>query len=150
MPQLNGIKLIKLPVRDLRASVRWYRRVLGAVPILEFADVEDGVVRGVALDLPGVPGGLALREAPEHAAGVSGFNLAVWSVSGERDIDDWMARLDELGVEHSPKIAATIGWMVIFTDPDGIEHHLYTDKPHGIDRSDEPRAGRPTSPQAWD
>ena len=33
--------------------------------------------------------------------------------------------------------------MLIFHDPDGIEHHPYTEAPHGIDKSDEPRAGRP-------
>ncbi|GAB98277.1 hypothetical protein BJY21_002312 [Kineosphaera limosa] len=60
-----------------------------------------------------------------------------------------MERLDSLGVEHSPKIAATIGWMRLFSDPDGIEHHLYTSEPHGIDRSNEPRAGRQARVEEW-
>ena len=149
MARITGIKLIKLPVSNLRASARWYHQVFGATPILEFADAEDGVVRGLAFDLPGMKDGLALREAPDHVAGVSGFNLAVWSVPAEADIDEWMTRLDELGVEHSPKIAATVGWMLIFNDPDGIEHHLYTTEPHGIDRADEPRAGRPARVEDW-
>ncbi|GAB97599.1 catechol 2,3-dioxygenase-like lactoylglutathione lyase family enzyme [Kineosphaera limosa] len=149
MTGITGIKLIKLPVRDLRASARWYHRVFGATPVLEFADIEDGVVRGLAMDLPGLPDGLALRESPGHAAGVSGFNLAVWSVTGEADIDAWMQRLDQLGVDHSPKILATTGWLLLFSDPDGIEHHVYTSEPHGIDRSDEPRAGRPARVAEW-
>lgn len=150
MPQLTGVKVIKLPVRDLRESVRWYRRVFGAEPFLEFPDIEDGVVRGLAMNLPGMDGGLALREAPRHAAGVAGFNLAVWGVAGEADIEEWMAHLDGLGVAHSPKIEATLGWMLSFKDPDGIEHHLYTEQPHGLDTSDEPRAGRPARPADWD
>lgn len=150
MPSHEGVKLIKLPVSDLRASVRWYRRVFGAEPVLEFPDIEDGVVRGVAMEMPGDGGGIALREAPGHAAGVRGFNLAVWSVRGEADIDEWAEHLDGLGVPHSPKIEATQGWMLIFADPDGIEHHLYTLERHGLDMSHEPRAGRPVTPGAWD
>ena len=65
MVTVTGIKLIKLPVRDLRASARWYHQVFGATPVLEFADLEDGVVRGLAFDVPGAPDGLALREAPQ-------------------------------------------------------------------------------------
>lgn len=150
MPALTGLKLVKLPVSNLRESMRWYRQVFGAEPVLEFADVEDGVVRGLACTIPGIGGALALREAPSHVPGVSGFNIAVWSVDGEADIDAWARHLDELSIAHSPKIAATRGWLLVFSDPDGIEHHLYTDQPHGIDRSDEPRAGRVPAPGAWD
>lgn len=150
MPTLSSLSIVKLPVSNLRDSMRWYRRVFGAQPILEFPDIEDGVVRGLACEIPGTRGGLALREDAQHAAGFRGFNVAVWSVPGEADIDAWLTHLDELGVEHSPKIEATVGWMLIFHDPDGIEHHLYTEAPHGIDNSDEPRAGRPVTQGAWD
>lgn len=128
---------------------RWYHQVFGATPVLEFADLEDGVVRGLAFDVPGAPDGLALREAPDQAVGVSGFDLAVWSVADEADIEAWTEHLDALGIPHSPKIVATVGWMLVFSDPDGIEHHLYTTAEHGIDRSDEPRAGRPARVEEW-
>lgn len=150
MPTHSGVKLIKLPATDLRASVRWYRKVFGAVPVMEFPDVEDGMIRGVAMNLPESGGGIALREDPQHAAGISGFNVAVWGVAGEADIDEWMAHLDRLSIDHSPKIPATLGWLLIFHDPDGIEHHLYSEERHGQDMSNEPRAGRPTTPEAWD
>lgn len=150
MPTLAGVKVLKLPTTELRESVRWYRRVFGAEPVLEFPDIEDGVIRGVALELPDADCGIALREAPEQAAGVRGFNLAVWSVEGLSDIEAWAAHLDKLGIPHSPTITATQGWMLIFSDPDGIEHHLYTRERHGLDMGHEPRAGRTPAPGAWD
>jgi hypothetical protein len=54
-----------------------------------------------------------------------------------------------LGIAHSPQIEASIGWLVVFNGPDGIEHHLYTLTTHGADRcdrsdrSDRPGLGRP-------
>lgn len=55
----------------------------------------------------------------------------------------WIERLDEIGIEHSPVIDATRGWIVVFHDPDGLELHLYTEEMHHIDQSSRPGYGRP-------
>lgn len=131
-PTVDGVKVVKLPSADLARAVRWYVEVFGAEPELEFAD-DDGVVRGVSFLLPGSPAGLALRHDPAATAGFSGFNPVSWAVADRPDIERWMDHLDAVGVEHSPVIEATVGWLLIFRDPDGIEHHLYTTATHGID-----------------
>ncbi len=51
-------------------------------------------------------------------------------------------RAAELGVPHSPVIDATIGWLLVFHDPDGTELHLYSMERHGLDPSGRPHTGR--------
>ena len=46
------------------------------------------------------------------------------------DVEAWVEHLDELGVRHSPVIEATIGWILRFHDPDGLELGLYTAAAH--------------------
>lgn len=125
------------------AEPRWYERVLGLTVELEFPD-PDGVVRGISGHLPGAGATwFALRESPDHAAGVRGFNLVNLAVSDREALEGWSRRLDELGLDHSPIIDATIGWIVVLDDPDGIEIHLYTEQRHVIDQSARPGYGRP-------
>ena len=50
--------------------------------------------------------------------------------------------LDEQDVKHSPVIDATVGWMIVLHDPDGIELHIYGQQPHVIDQSGRPGYGR--------
>ena len=102
---------------------------------LEFPD-DDGVVRGLAGHLDGVPDTwLALREAPEVASALDGWNLVNWAVADRDGVEAWIQRLDELGIDHSPLIDATVGWMVVLNDPDGHELHLYSRQVHGIDQA---------------
>lgn len=135
VPQLCGVRAVKLPVRSIAASVAWYDRVFGYVVELEFPD-DDGVVRGVAGHLEGVPGTwLAMREAPEVARAAAGWNFVNWAVEDRIQVEAWMARLDELGIDHSPLIDATVGWMLVCNDPDGHELHLYAEQAHGLDQA---------------
>lgn len=41
-------------------------------------------------------------------------------------IEAWVAHLDALGIDHSPIIEASLGWLLVFDDPDGLQLHLYT------------------------
>jgi catechol 2,3-dioxygenase-like lactoylglutathione lyase family enzyme len=126
-PPLSGIHHVKLPVTDLPRSRDWYVRVLGLAVDREFRDEEGGPVKGVGGTVPGLDGtGFALREAPEPARGVSGFDPLALGVADRAAIDGWVAHLDALGIEHSPVIHATIGWLVALHDPDGIELRLYS------------------------
>lgn len=141
--ELQGLYAVKLPVRDLAESREWYERVLGFTVELEFPDA-DGVVRGVSGHLAGIGATwLALRESPAHAAGVAGFNLVNFAVVDRPALEEWAARLDTLGIRHSQVIEASIGWIVVLDDPNGIELHLYTQTRHGIDQSARPGYGRP-------
>jgi predicted enzyme related to lactoylglutathione lyase len=139
MPELVRLRGVKLPVTDVSRSVDFYRRVFGFAPWLEFPD-DAGVLRGVAGDLPGCEGGLALRETPD-AHSQPGLELLL-GVADKRAIEEWALHLDALGVAHSPVIDATVGWLLVLHDPDGHEIHLYSEVRHGIDQSGRSGYGR--------
>jgi catechol 2,3-dioxygenase-like lactoylglutathione lyase family enzyme len=121
--KIEGFHHVKFPVRDLGRSREWYERVLGLRVEREFAD-DDGVVRGVGGDVDGVP--VALRVHETAAAGLAGFDPVCFAIADRAAAEAWIARLDELGVEHPPMIEATTGWMVRVADPDGTEIRLYS------------------------
>lgn len=123
---LVGIHHIKLPVTNLARSQPWYERVLGFVPEIEFPD-EQGISRGVAGQLPGLGEcGFALRENPEAAAGIAGYDPVAFAIADEAAANAWTERLDELGVEHSPIITTPVGYLMSFHDPDGTELRFYS------------------------
>ncbi|SFR29432.1 Glyoxalase/Bleomycin resistance protein/Dioxygenase superfamily protein [Lentzea waywayandensis] len=141
MAQLRGIRGVKIPVTDLGRSIDWYGRVFGFVVEWEFEDA-DGVVRGVAGPVSDGAAGLSLRLNPEKARALAGFDPVNWAVETRKDLGEWIEHLDALGVGHSPEIEASIGWLLVFTDPDGLEIHVYTDESHGVDHGDLPGYGR--------
>ncbi|GAB4002722.1 VOC family protein [Glycomyces albus] len=141
-PNLAGVHHIKVPVTDLPTSVEWYQRVFGLRLVWEFPD-ENGVIRGTGGTVPGLGGTmLALRENPKAAEGCKDFDPFGIAVEGPDDLRAWMAHLDELGIEHSPLIEASLGWLLVFNDPDGLEIHMYTWAEHGKDHSHRPGYGR--------
>jgi catechol 2,3-dioxygenase-like lactoylglutathione lyase family enzyme len=141
---IRGIFNVKIPVTDVARSRAWYEEVFGFEVELEFPD-EDGVVRGVAGHLPGAPDThLSLRENPTAARGVAGADLLGLSIDDRDAAEAWAVKLDGLGIDHSPIIDATIGWLLVFHDPDGIELHLYSQERHGIDQTGRPGYGRRT------
>ena len=148
VPPLVGVHHVKFPVSDLKVSTAWYERVLGFRVEIEFAD-QDGTVRGVAGSAPGLGAvGLALRENPEVAKGISGYDPVSFGIADRAAAEAWVAWLDELGIDHSPVIDATIGWIVNFHDPDGTNIRLYSFAAHGIDHGGRPGYGQPVRIQA--
>lgn len=145
MAALAGIHHVKFPVTDLPRSVEWYSRVFGLEVQLEFRDDDDGPVMGVVFE-PSAGVWVALRHNPEAARGIAGFDPVALGVADRAELESWAAHLDALGVEHSPIIEASIGWLLVFHDPDGIEHHLYTMAGHGIDHTGKTGYGQPTDP----
>jgi catechol 2,3-dioxygenase-like lactoylglutathione lyase family enzyme len=140
MVKLSGLKGVKLPVADVEHSLRWYERVFGARAFMEFPD-EQGVVRGVAVHLPGCGEAiLALRHNPD-ARPMAGLEV-IYSVPDRDALVRWLGHLDACGVVHSPVIDATVGWLVVLHDQDGHEIHLYTEQRHETDQSGRPGYGR--------
>ena len=139
-PEIVGIHHVKFPVSDLDTSRRWYEQVFGTRVELEFHDDADGPVRGVAFEpVGGVV--ITLREHPAGAGALAGFDPVSFAIADRGAAAQWIEHLDVLGVEHSPVIDATIGWLVVFHDPDGVELHLYTVERHGIDHGARPGFG---------
>ncbi len=119
-----GVHHVKFPVREIGRSRDWYERVFALEVVHEFR--EDGVVRGVAYRIPGSQVSLALREAPEEALGLEGFDPVAFLVEDRAALVAWGHRLDTLGIQHSPITDGTVGWIIEFKDPDGLNIRLYT------------------------
>ena len=127
-----GLHHVKIPVSDMVRSREFYERVLELEPLSEFRDDHDGVVRGVIYRAKGDLM-ISLREQPVAAAGLRGYDPFAMMLRGRADIDHWADRLDALGVEHEPIVEASIGFMLRFEDPDGIEVRFYTLDAEGRD-----------------
>jgi catechol 2,3-dioxygenase-like lactoylglutathione lyase family enzyme len=141
-PQLAGIHHVKIPVTDLARSRAWYEQVFGLRVTIEFPDA-DGVVRGLGGEVPGLGDTLlTLRVNPPAAEGCAGFDPVSFGVRDRDHIEEWVTHLDSHGVRHSTVIDASVGWLLVFDDPDGLQLHLYSWSAHGIDQSDRPGYGR--------
>ncbi|HLL66960.1 MAG TPA: VOC family protein [Micromonosporaceae bacterium] len=143
-----GIHHVKFPVTDLERSLRWHEAVFGLQITHEWPD-ENGKIRGVAGFMPGpAKVQVALRENSGIAKGIAGFDPVSFALLDRPAIEAWAEHLDRLGIEHSPVITASIGYLLIFHDPDGTAIHLYTLEPHNIDQSGRPERGRPVGSTA--
>ena len=135
-PSHDGIHHIKLPVTDLERSTEWYTTVLGARRLIQLDHRRpDGTLFAVILDVPGIAGRVELRLDPATAKSLSGYDFLTLTVANKSTMDSWVARLDSLGVRHSPLIVALVGWLLVVPDPDNLRLRFYTTEPHGLDTS---------------
>jgi catechol 2,3-dioxygenase-like lactoylglutathione lyase family enzyme len=139
--EIMGVHHVKIPVSDLVRSRAWYERVFELEPLTEFRDDHDGVVRGVSYHAKGELT-MALREHPDAAKGIAGFDFFAIMLLGRPDIEAWSRRLDDLGVSHSEIIEVAIGFIMMFEDPDGIQLRFYTLNEQGADPEGRVRATR--------
>lgn len=138
-----GVHHVKVPVTDLGLSRAWYETILPLTAHLEFKD-EEGALRGVVYQpLGGLT--LCLREDPDLARALSGFDPFAILVQSEAELRAFAERLDSAGVGHGPIVTATLGWLLSVPDPDGLSLRFYTadrhreaitGPGHGIDVSD--------------
>jgi catechol 2,3-dioxygenase-like lactoylglutathione lyase family enzyme len=123
-PAVRGIHHVKIPVSDLEISRVFYERLFNLTVLMEFRDA-DGVIRGVAYrPLDGVS--YALREDPERAKALAGYDPVAFAVDDDAAVDDWVAHLNSLGISNSGALPGTAGSVVGFDDPDGIKVVLYS------------------------
>ncbi len=139
-PALNGMKLVKLPVADVRTSLDWWRRVYDARQTMEFKN-DDGSYHCIYLEVPGLDFEITLEPNTETGANLRGFNLLVFSVPTLADLEAWLTHLERLGIAHTGVFFGTTGWATRFSDADGIEHQLYTQQTHGRDLDGLPGRG---------
>ena len=124
---ISGVHHIKLPVSDVGRSRAWYERVLGFELLMEF--VEDGELRGVALQRAGAPFSIALRLDPARAQALAGFDAVALLVPTREQVRGWEAALDRLEEPHGGVVTGHGGGAVLvgLHDPDGTEVRLYAD-----------------------
>ena len=124
---IQGIHHVKVPVTYLATSRQFYEALFRLTVLLEFPD-SDGVVRGVAYQPVGGVS-LALREDPDRAVALAGYDLIAFAVEPATGIEAWVAELDSRGIEHSDPAPGAVGTVVGFDDPDHLKIVLYAGAP---------------------
>jgi catechol-2,3-dioxygenase len=118
-----------LSVRDLDASLAWYRDVLGLEEI--FRD-ESGERRMAVTRFPGMRDTLGMVEHPGDGAGFDPHNLGLdhlaFKVTSGEELQAWVARLDTHGVDNSGVIDTPFGGMLHFKDVDGIALAIFWER----------------------
>ncbi|MCV7261240.1 VOC family protein [Mycobacterium shimoidei] len=119
-PALNHVAVT---VRDLDVSGPWYRRLFGTDPVLdEHTDagfrhlvwmLEGGTVFGIHQHGRGAPDETfsEFRVGLDHV----GFGCA-----DRAELQEWVQRLERLGIDHGGIVDARYGSGLSFRDPDGI------------------------------
>ena len=120
MPEFPTITHVALTVTDLARSVPWYEQLLGAKPVL---DEDTGPFRHVVWAVGSTLVGL--HEFPDGKAGAFderrvGLDHVAFACANRGQLEQWEARLDELGLEHGGIVDAHYGSGLSFRDPDNI------------------------------
>lgn len=127
MHELLGFHHVAVTIRDLDASVAWYREVLGFEELFS-EDAPDR--RACVMTFPNGDYGVGLVEYPtipfeafdpKHA----GLDHLAFTVGTLDEIRDWAARLSDAGVVHSGVIDIPSGAILNFKDPDGLALALF-------------------------
>lgn len=121
----QGFAHLMLSVQDAGESAAWYRKVFGAESAFsgkdDYSPVEVVAAGGLQIGFRSHPGTGSSDRFDETRVGMD--HVAVL-VAGD-EIEEWRARLDELGVAHSGIIEDPFGKHLNFRDPDNIPLELY-------------------------
>jgi glyoxylase I family protein len=130
VPSCTGFHHAALTVRDLDESARWYERVFDLEIVMDEA-AEQRAARVYRLLGTSTWLGLVEHQANEGAPFSptrTGLDHLAIDVAQRADIDDWVAHLDTLGVEHSGAIDTPWGAILNFPDPDGIQLSIFWER----------------------
>ena len=126
---LGAFHHVALTVSDRDAAAAWYAEVLGFQELFR----EEGEQRRACV-MRFTPGGHSVGLV-EHAGNDAAFDATrtgldhlAFSVATREQLDEWSARLDAAGVEHSGVIDIPPGAILNFRDPDGIALALFWDR----------------------
>ena len=117
-----GLNHVAVTVRSIEVSGPWYRQLLGDPIFDEYTDarfrhlvwlLDGGTVFGIHQHD---------REAPDEK--FSEFRVGLdhvgFGCANRAELETWVNRLDELGIEHGGIVDAPYGSGLSFRDPDGI------------------------------
>ena len=130
MPTIGNINHVSFTVTDIERSVPWYMEVLGLEKLMqEQHPNDDGYA--VVLGKPDWSMCVGLHVHPTtDAAEVfaeqrTGLDHVAWVVSSRAELEEWRARLADLGVEHSPITDRDAYSVLVFRDPDNIQLEFF-------------------------
>jgi glyoxylase I family protein len=122
MPEFPAITHVALTVSDLARSAPWYERLFGAKPVL---DEDTGQFRHVVW-LVGGQTLVGLHQFPDPADTLPfnerrlGLDHLAFACGNRGELEQWQARLDELGIANGGVVDAPYGSGLSFRDPDNI------------------------------
>jgi catechol 2,3-dioxygenase-like lactoylglutathione lyase family enzyme len=123
MSEFPPLTHVALTVRDLSVSVPWYQALFDAEPVID-EDTDPDMHHTVYLLGGGTLIGLHQHQTPAPAGDFSEYNVGLdhlaFGLASRAELEQWAARLDELGVERGRIKDAGYGSGVSFRDPDGI------------------------------
>jgi glyoxylase I family protein len=124
MPAIKGIAHVELSVRDLDRSVRWYCQLLGAQDVFRAASDVYGITACAILE-PHSKLVLAFTHHRDEDPSAFdprrvGLDHVSFAVTDRAELEAWVRRLDDLGIEHSAVQDEGYAHQVTFKDPDGI------------------------------
>ena len=123
MPEMK-LQHVALSVSDIGKSGPWYQELFGFAKVAEFPDPP--------MEIYMTPGGQALdlRQDPAVAGGRFdvrnvGLDHLAFVCDDQAELDTWLARIQELGIENSGVQESPFGKHLNFRDPDGIALEFY-------------------------
>jgi catechol 2,3-dioxygenase-like lactoylglutathione lyase family enzyme len=127
VPSISGRIEVNLTVRDPVRSADWYRELLGLELRYDYTS-DDGELRYVVMQdlriglILGLVGHAANAGDPFNET-TTGLDHLEFLVDRREDLDEWLERLDELGIPHSgiKNLDYTPNRMLTFRDPDNIQ-----------------------------
>jgi catechol 2,3-dioxygenase-like lactoylglutathione lyase family enzyme len=131
-PALTGLQHIGLTVRDIVASEAWYTNVLGLVrAFVEPHATGEGYA--VVMTHPSTGLFVGLDHHPDADREMfsplrTGLDHVALGLASREAIDEWIAHLDTLGVDHEAVFESAEPAphaLVVFRDPDGIPIELF-------------------------
>ena len=119
-----ALRHVAITVTDLDRSTRWYTALFGAAPVLD-EDEEGGRYHHTVFALDGgTLIGLHTHQGRESGDPANeertGLDHISFGVGSSAELDQWAAKLDELGIPHGSVKKAHYGSGVSFRDPDNI------------------------------
>ena len=122
MDDFPPVTHVALTVRDLSVSVPWYQALFDAQPVLD--EETDPDFHHTVYLLGNTLVGLHQHAKPAPDERFSEFRVGLdhvaFGCADRAELESWIRRLDELGVEHSEIKDRGYGSGVSFRDPDGI------------------------------
>lgn len=129
-----GLTHIALAVRDPKASLEFYRAVLGVVPVYEDADF-------IQAQTPGSRDVIVFERRPVDAGSSGGIAHFGFRLREAGDIDQACVAIEAAGGQIRDRGEFVPGEpYVFFTDPDGYEVEIWYELPTPLDPPDGGRA----------
>jgi catechol-2,3-dioxygenase len=123
MPDFPAISHAAVTVSDLGRSTQWYSALFGSDPVLDEDEAKGGYHHTVWALGGGQLFGIHTHQSPGAGSFDEtsvGLDHLAFTCGTRAELEQWTARLDELGVAHNGIDDQRYGSGVSFRDPDGI------------------------------